>query len=314
MKRILTLAALTLLTACDLADRRDVRNEQVSRRYRSAMEDYRAGRLDAALTGFEKEIAENPANGSARFQLACLLQDVKHQYLDAICDYREYLRQHPSSDKAKLARDRISVCEKELAKELASRYGLNSREDAAKEIEDLCKKLKLAESKIVASERNLSLALGRVRSLSDERERLMNSLKGEETDEVVETRPNSVEVKDLLEESDEVVETRPDQAEVKDLTKESDDAVREQSALLPVAPQTTEPVVKKEPSHENEDHEKKNLPERPKTYVVQEGDTLYRIAKRYYGSISAWKTIREANKALISSDNRLRAGDTLTLP
>ena len=60
--------------------------------------------------------------------------------------------------------------------------------------------------------------------------------------------------------------------------------------------------------------EKPALPERPKTYVVQEGDTLYGVAKRFYGTITVWKRIRDANKALISTDNRLRAGDTIVLP
>ncbi len=56
------------------------------------------------------------------------------------------------------------------------------------------------------------------------------------------------------------------------------------------------------------------LPERPKTYVVQEGDTLYGVAKRFYGTLTVWKQIRDANKAVISTDNRLRAGDTIVLP
>ena len=55
-------------------------------------------------------------------------------------------------------------------------------------------------------------------------------------------------------------------------------------------------------------------PKRPQTYVVQEGDTLYRIAVRFYGRLSAWKAIRDANKATISNDGRVRAGDTITLP
>ena len=56
------------------------------------------------------------------------------------------------------------------------------------------------------------------------------------------------------------------------------------------------------------------MPKHPSTYVVQEGDTLYRIAVRFYGRLSAWKKIRDANKAVISNDGRVRAGDTITLP
>ena len=52
----------------------------------------------------------------------------------------------------------------------------------------------------------------------------------------------------------------------------------------------------------------------PDTYVVQEGDTLYKIALRFYGKTSAWKQIREANKESITTDGRVRTGQTLKLP
>ena len=53
---------------------------------------------------------------------------------------------------------------------------------------------------------------------------------------------------------------------------------------------------------------------RPNTYTVVAGDTIYSIAKRFYGSVSAWKAIRDANKSVISADNRVCAGDTISLP
>ena len=52
----------------------------------------------------------------------------------------------------------------------------------------------------------------------------------------------------------------------------------------------------------------------PDTYVVQEGDTLYKIATRFYGRTSAWKQIREANKDTISTDGRVRTGMKIRLP
>ena len=54
--------------------------------------------------------------------------------------------------------------------------------------------------------------------------------------------------------------------------------------------------------------------ERPEYYEVQEGDTLYRIALRFYGRRDAWKKIQEANKATISSDARIRIGQKIRLP
>lgn len=53
---------------------------------------------------------------------------------------------------------------------------------------------------------------------------------------------------------------------------------------------------------------------KPATYVVQEGDTLYKIAVKFYGRSSAWQIIREANKESVSTDGRVRAGQVLRLP
>ena len=93
------LAALATLTACDYVQQREFRDERSDRLYQAAMADYSAGRLDAAIAGFEKAVKGDPGNASARFQLACLLQDNRHDYLGAICGYREFLMQEPGSDK-----------------------------------------------------------------------------------------------------------------------------------------------------------------------------------------------------------------------
>ena len=77
----------------------------------------------------------------------------------------------------------------------------------------------------------------------------------------------------------------------------------------PVAPAPVEPQVQWEPAPEPE-------PVRPVTnseaYVVQKGDTLYSIARRFYGSGNNWKTIAELNG--ISDPRKLRVGQELILP
>jgi polar amino acid transport system substrate-binding protein len=53
------------------------------------------------------------------------------------------------------------------------------------------------------------------------------------------------------------------------------------------------------------------------TYVVQPGDTLSRIARRFYGDArpASWQRIHEANRDLIGDDpGRLRVGMTLQIP
>lgn len=52
-----------------------------------------------------------------------------------------------------------------------------------------------------------------------------------------------------------------------------------------------------------------------KTHTVKKGDTLWLIAKNYYGNGSLWPRIYEANKAVIGGNpNLIRPGQTLVIP
>ena len=49
-------------------------------------------------------------------------------------------------------------------------------------------------------------------------------------------------------------------------------------------------------------------------YLVQKGDSLWKISVRAYGDGYAWTKIWEANKALIANPNLIEAGTLLKLP
>ncbi len=51
-----------------------------------------------------------------------------------------------------------------------------------------------------------------------------------------------------------------------------------------------------------------------RTYVVQPGDTLFRVAEKFYGDSTKWKRIRDANRGNIDPDGRIRAGQIITIP
>jgi len=51
-----------------------------------------------------------------------------------------------------------------------------------------------------------------------------------------------------------------------------------------------------------------------KTYVVVEGDSLSKIAKREYGDANKWRTIFEANKGLVNDPDLIYPGQELKLP
>ena len=316
MKRLMALMALTTLMACDRSTRNDLRQERDDRLCRAAMDDYRAGRMEAAIAGFEKAIRNDPANASARFQLACLLQDVRRDFAGAYCSYREYLMQHPESDRARLAKDRLTDCEKGLANELAKKYGLNSAERLAKELDALRAELKTARDRIAADERNLGISQGRVRALSAERDRLVKAVKGVGGGDAPETfaRPTVVQEKDLLEESDEDANASEDvSSEAARLMREEQDDLTAGSSLLPVQKPVQHPVAQPAPTAAKTPPKEAD---RPSSYVVQRGDSLSSIARRFYGSASraTLMRIRNANKERISMDLRINVGDTLVLP
>jgi nucleoid-associated protein YgaU len=51
-----------------------------------------------------------------------------------------------------------------------------------------------------------------------------------------------------------------------------------------------------------------------KTYVVVNGDSLSKIAKREYGDASKWSRIYEANKDLIKDPDLIYPGQELKVP
>jgi nucleoid-associated protein YgaU len=59
---------------------------------------------------------------------------------------------------------------------------------------------------------------------------------------------------------------------------------------------------------------KEKLGSAQKTYTVQSGDTLQKIAQAVYGDASRWKEIFEANRDQISNPNVIRVGQELTIP
>jgi LysM repeat protein len=49
-------------------------------------------------------------------------------------------------------------------------------------------------------------------------------------------------------------------------------------------------------------------------YKVQEGDTLQKIAKKFYGSMKKWTVIYEANKANLKGPDKIFPGQVLDIP
>lgn len=76
-----------------------------------------------------------------------------------------------------------------------------------------------------------------------------------------------------------------------------------------VVPPATKPVAKAAPAPKIT----KN-PKAKKTYTVKRGDTLWGIAKRFYGSGAKYPTIYNANRSKIKNPNLIYPGQVLTIP
>jgi endoglucanase len=52
----------------------------------------------------------------------------------------------------------------------------------------------------------------------------------------------------------------------------------------------------------------------PRTYVVQPGDTLVKIARKFYNDPAQWKRIAQANAGAIHNPSVIQPGQVLTIP
>ena len=55
-------------------------------------------------------------------------------------------------------------------------------------------------------------------------------------------------------------------------------------------------------------------PAAAQTYTVTKGDSLSKIAKRFYGDAGQWKRIYEANRDQIKNPDLIQPGWTLRIP
>ena len=105
------LAVAFLCGLCGCSQSVDVPNSSLRR---NAMEDYQAGRYDAAFAGFEHVLKNDPKDYLAHFQVAVLMQDERKDYLGALVHYRLYLDMRPEDDKTTQASERMEICKNML--------------------------------------------------------------------------------------------------------------------------------------------------------------------------------------------------------
>ena len=305
-------ALAVAFAGCDSSQRSAYKVERSEKFYAGAQADYLAGRLDAAAKGFAKVVKANPANASARFQLAVLQQDSAKDFLGALCNYREYISLAGESDKAGIARERMVACEKDLLAQLAHKHNLGNNVATLKELElaradlaEATKNLEVKAAKLLEAEKRIATLERENKSLSSIVQRMGAD------DEDVPARPREVAKVEKAQETEQVKELTVNK-EALALFEEEEREAAKASTVLPAQ------IAKKK---EAKAEEKKiaaspeiDKPQRPAYYVVQQGDTLRKIAVKFYGDVKAWERIREANKVRVPLSGSIRVGDTLKLP
>lgn len=335
---VLFSAALLLAVAgCDGTIGDEYRHERADKNYQRAMDEYRAGRMDQAAELLSDTLRDSPGNVSARFQLAVILQESKKDYLGALCNYTEYLRIAGNSDKSTLARDRKMICEKMLLAKLAADNGIGADPKTVEELESARAELGRATKKIAELTAAAEQSDKRLKTLERENASLSKMIKrlgdcedeaparptprasaavaadAAAADEGAPSKPVAKPVAAAEREQEKPLALNP---EAKALFEEEErEAKASGSDLLPQ--QAEKPAVAPKPqaaATPSAFYRNPSMPVRPEYYVVQEGDTLMQIAKRFYGDRGMWRRIREANKATVPTTGVIKVGMRLRLP
>jgi nucleoid-associated protein YgaU len=187
-------------------------------------------------------------------------------------------------------------------------------EGAAEAMDALRGEVKSAKERAAKNEGELAEAKRRIAAFEEERKRLLAMIKDDGGETVtVAAKPSVKEIKDLLDEDG--GDTRPPSAgDVAALRREESLELASAAPLLAPRSADETAALKKKAAEEEAKKKDAAAPQRPETYEIREGDTLYKIAMKFYGTIHAWRKIRDANKAVISTDGRVKAGDTIKLP
>ncbi len=315
--------------------------ERSSRLFSNAMDDLNAGRVDAAIAGFERVVRQEPNAYSAHFQLATLLQDMRKDYIGAIVHYREYLALRPESDKATVAQDRLKTCTTLLEAEIVRKEGGRASDKLAQANDLLQKKQTALETEVARLKKDLAAAQADLDKATQENKKFRNLVsKFSEGDTgaprniaaksareaLAELKRMEVEEKrrrvrptdaELLDEDDEPAVSLAQTDEVKQLVAEA--AAEDQADAN--KPQTKAGVKGKSKTDgglasflPGGPKKKDRDAGRPATYTVQAGDTLFSISKRFYGTNARWRDIRDANRLIIPQDGRVRQGQEIKLP
>lgn len=291
---VAALLALFLGAGCGERDATPVAAEADEPHFRQGQQLARQGREPEALTSFLKVIEKRGAQNAPESHLEAGLIYLKHikDPIEAIHHFRKYRELKPNSQQAVLVRQQVDAAIREFAARLPARPG-----------EDQSVRLEVADE------------LERLRRENAELRAELATLRGGGATPIART-PRMF----TLPESP---RPRAPSAEDSPITLATPRAAA--APIIPVSPAASAAMAPNrlavQPSGAAPPDRGATAPKAAansgRTHVVAERESLWSIARKYYGSATTGakvQALRDANRGVITDPNSLKTGTTLKIP
>lgn len=312
---LLAVLMALLVTGCGRTGDLDEK-ERENRIVAKAQEMIDLGEYDKAITLFRKALDMYPQMARPHLDLALVLHDRQNDYMRAIYHYNRYLELRPSTEKNAMITARMQQAERAF---VASRITVNGEDgpsamELLAENSSLRKRVESLEQTVAEQEKELvGLREAERRRLRDrvitgDGPEASGAVSGAAPTPVVDSPVVETQVLDraALEPPD-AADERPDRS-----TGDVETVVRPPVAEEPVmtSPIPAIPLSTSSSGVSN----RVDKPESFRTYTVQRGDSLSRIAFKVYGDATRWRGIQAANRDVLGDSVNVRVGQVLKIP
>ncbi len=305
---LLACAMLFIVAACDRVDSLPFTAEVDEPGYRRGKELIRQGRNQEALSEFQKVIEKRGLHNApeAHLELGLLYQSHIRDPISAIYHFRKYRELKPNTQQAELVRARIDAAMREFASTLPGKP-LDNPLTPADNFE-VVQRLQRENEQLNAALARMRVSLGLSARTPMDAEGNITAFAPEETP-AIEQNPVTPTL------ADDQLLVRPVQdipVQPTALATPNRPAIQ-QSTPPPVAVQTTprpgQPPTAQTPAQTPPANAGRR-------HIVRQGEGLYTIARRYYGSATnaQVEAIFNANRDRMRSVSDLRAGMELRIP
>lgn len=269
---------LAFCNGCSRSASRLDQEEENSPLMERALREKRFGNDDTALELFRKTLDKEPSLARAHLEIAFLLDKKTGDYVLAIYHYNRYLELRPTSDKRELIQERIRMAKLAFAATISGVSSNGAQHMIALEKENSALRMEN------------DLIRGQVRDLQS---RLHSIAIGPPAS----SNPPAGNMSVVR--APDVNESMPDGV--------AGSRIGENTQGISVT--TTQVVVAGDSHKAPPSGNRKGT-----TYTVQRGDTLAKIALKFYQNSKRWNDIYNANRGIMRTDKDLRPGMTLKIP